>query len=328
MSKTFDALARAERARVEAVSGAREARPFQVLTVTSNKGGVGKTTLAHNLAVYLRALDEELPILVIGLDDQQMIDHMFALDGLPAVPTIADALRSGVLAPAIRFGQYGVHYVPSSREVAELKREIRSVEYLQQVLARTCWRGLVIIDTKSDLEILTRSAIAAADLTIVVVKDRASLVEAQRVFDLLRSWDRPLESARVVLSLLDLRIRYANEGLQDIRSLLVSEARRCGYPLLDGFVSLSPKVETLYTNPQGRALSILHGAPGTPVHRQMHGIAVEVRAILDALRTRSTAGSDTRENPPASGVASLKRLLLGARRQAASGFWGRGPGGH
>jgi len=324
VSKTLDALARAERARSEAAAaGAREGRPFQVLTVTSNKGGVGKTTLAHNLAVYLRALDEELPILVIGLDDQPMIDRMFALDGLPAVPNIADALRSGVLRPAIRFGQYGVHYVPSSREISELKGEIRSAEYLQQVLARADWRGLVIVDTKSDLEILTRSAIAAADLTVVVVKDRASLLEAQRVFDLLRSWERTWERARVVLSLLDLRIRYADEGSPDVWSLLVSEVRRCGYPLLDTFVSRSPKVESLYTNPHGRAHSILHGAPGTPVHRQMHAVAVEVRAILGALRTRSTG---TWEEPPASGVASLKRLLIGARRQAASGAVGRGVG--
>jgi cellulose biosynthesis protein BcsQ len=310
----MDALARAERARSEAVAGgARAGRPFQVLTVTSNKGGVGKTTLAHNLAVYLRALDEELPILVIGLDDQPMIDRMFALDGLPAKPTIADALRSGILQPAIRFGQYGVHYVPSSPEISELKGEIRSAEYLQQVLARAGWQGLVIVDTKSDLEILTRSAIAAADLTAVVVKDRASLFEAQRVFDLLRSWERAWERARVVLSLLDLRIRYADEGSPDVRSLLVSEVRRCGYPLLDNFVSRSPKVESLYTNPSGRALSILHGAPGTPVHRQMHGIAAELRAILGALPARSTAGIGIREDPPASGVALMKRWLIGGQ---------------
>jgi cellulose biosynthesis protein BcsQ len=41
-----------------------------VLAVVSNKGGVGKTTVATNLAVYLRAMREDLPILLIGLDDQ------------------------------------------------------------------------------------------------------------------------------------------------------------------------------------------------------------------------------------------------------------------
>ncbi len=45
----------------------RDSRPFQVLTVTSNKGGVGKTTVATNLAVYLRALRED------QADDRQQL---------------------------------------------------------------------------------------------------------------------------------------------------------------------------------------------------------------------------------------------------------------
>lgn len=339
MSRTLDALRQADLARTRAAAeGApRAAAPtpapaptprdlphgrrdgLQVVTVTSNKGGVGKTTLATNLAVYLRALDEDLPILVFTLDDQPTIDRMFAFDGRTATPDIADALRQGTLTPAIRLGQYGVHYVPSSREVAQIKRTLRSDDVLRTVLLRTGWRGLVIIDTKSDLEALTRNAIAAADLSLVVVKDHASMLEAERVFGLLDGWNRPREHARIVLSLLDLRIRYRESGPHDVQGLLVQEARRRGLPLFETSLSRSPKVESLYTNPAGRALSILHGAVGTPVHGQMHRLAEELRRVLGALRARSGSdGADTRGPvavPHDDGAARMKRWLLqGGRR--------------
>jgi cellulose biosynthesis protein BcsQ len=319
VSRIFEALRRLDRARAGAPGGATlpsslQRNGLQVVTVTSNKGGVGKTTLATNLAVYLRALDEDLPILVLTLDDQPAIDRMFALDGRTATPGIAEALREGTLEPAIRFGQYGVHYVPSSRDVAELKRTLGGEDAVRRAIVRTGWRGLVIVDTKSDLEALTRNAIAAADLTLVLVKDQVSVLEAERVFALLDAWGRPREHARVVLSLVDLRIRYREGDAGDVLGLLGREVRGRGLPLCETFLSRSPKVESLYTNPDGQALSILHGAAGTPVHAQMHRLAEEVRVTLEALRKRPAAAppaaapGDGPEADP--GVARLKRWLL------------------
>jgi cellulose biosynthesis protein BcsQ len=305
LSRILDALRTAE-----GVRSPRSAdweggdRPFRVITVTSNKGGVGKTTLASNLAVYLRALDETTPILIAGFDDQPALDRMFALEPGSSGPQITQALRGGNLAPAIRLGQYGVHYVPSGRDVAELKREISSPWYLQSVLLETGWRGLVVLDTKSDFEVLTRNAIAAADLTLVVVKDQASLLEAERVFELFREWRRPFDRARIVLSLVDLRISFRGSEAEDVLNLLLTEIRQRGLPLFDTFVSRSPKVESLYTNPERRALSILHGAPGTPVHRQMQRLAEDVLAALPP-RIRAQE-----EAPKGEGDGELKRWLL------------------
>jgi chromosome partitioning protein len=310
MSRVFDALRTADARSLNAGAWEGGTRPFQVVTVTSNKGGVGKTTLATNLAVYLRALDEDMPILVAGFDDQLAVDRMFALGQGPSRMNIAEAIRSGSLAPAVRLGQYGVHYVPSSRDVSELKREIVTPWHLRSVLLRTGWSGLVILDTKSDFEILTRNAIAASDLTLVVVKDHASLFEAQRVFDLFREWNRPWEFARIVLSLVDLRISFRQSEARDLLDLLLMEVRRCGYPLIDAFVSRSPKVESLYTNPEGRVHSILHGAPGTPVHRQMQRLAEDV---LSALPPRGPAKDPA---PTNEGRRDFKRWLLYGKRSS------------
>jgi len=288
-------------------------RPFQVVTVTSNKGGVGKTTTAANLAVYIRALREDLPVLVLGFDDQPVLDWMFALDREPPAKTLVSGVRSGNLQPAIRLGQYGVHYVPSSPDVGDLKQAMCDPFHLQTVLQRTAWRGLVIIDTKSDFESLTRNAIAASDLALVVVKDQASVNEAQKVFDLLAGWGEPRERARVLLSLVDLRVKYREGQRGDVLALLISEIRRRGYPLFDTFISRSPKVESLYTNPGERALAILAGAPESVVHRQMRHLAGDVLAALAAARQPSPVAPVGTPEPRA---AVRPRLALLARSAA------------
>jgi cellulose biosynthesis protein BcsQ len=291
VSRFFDAVRRADEARQRPPAAAhafgpeaplREARPFRVVSVVSNKGGVGKTTIATNLAIYLCAMREDVPILLVGLDDQDRIDRMFALGSEPPRATIADALRSRALGPAIRLGQYGVSYVPTSGRIGELKRELEDPELLGQTLARSGWRGLVIVDTKSDLEILTQNALAASDLALVLVRDLTSLVEAVKVFDLLAGWRRPPENARVLLSLIDRRVKYARGEQRDLLALLLAEIRERGLPLFETFVSSSPKIESLHSNPEHATLSILHAASGSLVHRQMHHLAAEVLKALEA----------------------------------------------
>jgi chromosome partitioning protein len=294
-------------------------RPFQVVSLVSNKGGVGKTTVAANLAVYVRALREDLPVLLLGFDDQPTLDWMFRLDSEPPRKTVVDAVRSGSLRPAVRLGQYGVHYLPSARNASDLKRTICDPFHLQTVLKRTDWRGLVIIDTKSDLEILTRNAIAASDLTLVLVKDRASLAEAQKVFDLLKEWGQPRERARVLLTLVDLRVKYREGRVGDVLSLLLSELRQRGYPLFETFVSRSPKIESLNTNPDERPLAILAGAPDSIVHHQMRHLTVDVLSALAASARRAPEPGAVSRAPLALGrLASPRSMSLA--RPAAAGF--------
>ncbi|MBW2268049.1 MAG: ParA family protein [Deltaproteobacteria bacterium] len=254
--------------------------PLQVLSVVSNKGGVGKTTIATNLAIFIRALREDLPILLIGLDDQTLVDRMFALDSNPPKQTVVDALLSEELDPAIRLGQYGIHYVPSPGDLTPLRTGIRDPDHLRRVIEKSEWRGLVIIDTKSDTDILVRNALAASDLTIAVVKDHQSLLEADKTYDLLSKWGRPRECARVLLSLVDLRVTFAPGESRDVLALLLSAIRERGYPLFETFISHSPKIESLYTNRDWSAASILHGAPDSLVAKQMRSLADDVLARL------------------------------------------------
>jgi hypothetical protein len=166
----------------------------------------------------------------------------------------------------------------------------------------------VIIDTKSDLEILTRNAIAASDLAVVVVEDQLSIHEAVRVFELLERYRKPRDSARVLLSLVDQRIKYDDAERRDVLTLLRSEVDARGMPRFESFVSRSPKVQSLGTNPGGRPLSILHNAKGSLVHRQMHELACEALELLGEL---DYAGAPAAEKPQRAAAAEPEPAAQG-----------------
>ncbi len=291
-----------------------------VLVVSSNKGGVGKTTVATNLAVYLRALREELPVLVVSLDDQQVVDRMFALrPPQPGDGHLKHGWAERSFARVIQLGEYGVHFVPSAPDVTLLKARARDPRTLRRILALTGWQGVVILDTKSDLEALTESAYHAAERVLIPVADRASLEEAGRSFALLERAGLGRERGRVVLTLVDRRTRVRGEGTHLMGSLL-AEVRRRGWPYYRSYLSRSPTVESL--NSGGvRPLSILHHARGTIVHAQLRDLTEEILQDLGLSRVAlEPAGSDllwgrAREAAPRQAQAGLASGIVGALRR-------------
>ncbi len=251
----------------------------------SNKGGVGKTTLATNLAIYLRALREELPVLLVGLDDQRVIDRMFALqspDGRrgsePGNLKHAWAERS--FERVARLGEYGVHYVPTPPDTALLKARAADPRILREMLDRSDWPGIVLIDTKSDLEALTQNALVAADRILLPVSDRTALDEAFRLVDLLTRLRVPVARARVVFTLVDRRTEASSRGrgfFADLRAEVVER----GLAHYAASLSRSPRLETL-NSASATPGSILHHARGTRIFDEMRALSEEVLADLSA----------------------------------------------
>src|SRR6266702_4792835 len=145
-----------------------------IVTISSEKGGVGKTTLATNLAIFLKALDENLPVSIFSFDNHFTIDKMFAIKGQRLKGDVADLLLETSGSELLHTGQYGVDYIPSSAALSDLKGSIKGPMVLARLLAASEIPGVLIIDTRPDLDILTQNALYAADQVIIPIKDLAS----------------------------------------------------------------------------------------------------------------------------------------------------------
>ncbi|KAA0888963.1 ParA family protein [Oryzomonas rubra] len=255
-----------------------------VITISSEKGGVGKTTLACNLAVYLRALRESLPVTILSFDNHFTIDRMFALEGQKLHGTVREMLEGQPAGALAHTGQYGVGYIPSStaERLNPLLERFRDPRTLAGLLGESGLPGVVIIDTRPDLNALTRNALFAADQVLVPVKDMASMENCKNIIALAEQRGMDRNALALIPCLVDERIKYDGE-FRDQKTLLRSFAAERGYRCLDTFISKSPKVESLTTNPDGKIYPILTHARGTEVYGQFREIALDLLRVLDAV---------------------------------------------
>jgi chromosome partitioning protein len=198
--------------------------PGRVYALANQKGGVGKTTTAINLAACLAEAGERT--LVVDLDPQanatsglgQRANGTSSLDLLDGIPLAQLTKRT-------RFS--GLDLVASRPELAgaavELARRPDGERYLADALAGVAeGYAFVFVDCPPSLGPLTVNALAAADRVLVPVQAEYYALEglSQLVgsVELVRSRLNPrLALGGVLLTMVDRRTRLAADVVAEVR---------------------------------------------------------------------------------------------------------------
>src|SRR5438046_5840435 len=198
--------------------------PGRVYALANQKGGVGKTTTAINLAACLAEAGERT--LVVDLDPQANATSGLGekANGSSSLDLL-DGVSLERLAKPTRFPR--LELVPSKPELAgaavELSRRGDGERYLAESLARAGENySFVFVDCPPSLGPLTVNALAAADRVLVPVQAEyyalEGLAQLVRSVELIRARLNPrLAIGGVILTMVDGRTRLAADVVDEVR---------------------------------------------------------------------------------------------------------------
>jgi chromosome partitioning protein len=203
----------------------------QLFAIANQKGGVGKTTTAINLATALAAVGEQ--VLLLDLDPQGNASTGLGIPKSERSPgTYEFLLGLAPLSDCVRASQIpGLSVMPASVSLAGAEIELIDMERREHRLedalaaadsdARRRW-SIVLIDCPPSLGLVTLNALVAADAVLVPLQTEFLALEgigaiANTVERIKRRLNPRLHIAGVILTMVDRRMTLSQQVEADVR---------------------------------------------------------------------------------------------------------------
>lgn len=203
----------------------------RIITIANQKGGVGKTTTAINLATALAAIGEQ--VLIVDLDPQGNASTGLGIDRRERSVSSYDVLTGAMTLDeaAVPTTVPGLSIVPSTLDLLGVEMEIagapdRVLRLRNAVRAsaeRTNKFSYVLIDCPPSLNLLTLNSMAAADSVLVPLQCEFFALEGlsqllETVEQVRQSINPSLTIQGIVLTMYDGRNNLANQVVEDVRA--------------------------------------------------------------------------------------------------------------